>query len=552
MDAACDRAVEEVSFMASSQVAKTELILNILGYHIDYDPAPILVVQPTQKPMAESFSKERVAPMIRDTPCLRSKVADSKARDSGNTILQKQYSGGFLAIAGANSPSSLASRPVRIVLLDEVDRFPESAGTEGDPASLAERRTETFWNRKIVRTSTPTVRGVSRIESAYEEGDRRQYHVPCPECGEFQVLQWKNLIFDSKDPATDAHYACEHCGVLIEHRHKQAMLRKGQWIAQSEFTGHASFHINRLYSPWRSWADVARDFIAALGDAERMRVFVNTSLGESYEEEGETADPTPLYRRRENYELVPAEVAAITFGVDVQADRFEFEFVGWGEGEQNWSLGYERLYCDPTTPNAWQMLGQALRQQFQAEDERVMSAVCGCVDSGYLADEVYAFSRRVGLRWAIPIKGSNQRGKPIATFPLRPNKKRVYLTEVGTDSAKDLIYQRLAIDEPGPGYCHWPMRDEVYDEEYFAQLTGEVKRRKHSRGHAYFEWHATRPRVEALDCRVYALAAVRIAQQHLGVRLEAAPPPAQSKASKQSRKKKGSSGWVDTNGPWFR
>jgi phage terminase large subunit GpA-like protein len=416
-----------------------------------------------------------------------------------------------------------------VVLLDEVDRFPESAGAEGDPATLAERRTETFWNRKIIRTSTPTVRGISRIEAAFEEGDRRRYHVPCPDCGEFQHLKWTNVVFDSKDLNTDAHYACEHCGVLIEHRHKGMMLRRGRWIAEEPFAGHASFHINRLYSPWRTWADVARDFLASKDDGQRMRVFVNTSLGESYEEEGEKADATPLYRRREPYELVPADVAAITYGVDVQADRFEIEFVGWGDGEESWSLHYERLYCDPTTPNAWQILAKALRRQFQSEDGRTMAAVCGCVDSGYLADEVYAFSRRNGVRFAIPIKGASIRGKPLISFPLRPNAKRVYLTEVGTDTAKDVIYQRFMIDEFGPGYCHWPMRDEVYDGEYFAQITGEVKRRKFTRGHAYFEWHATRPRVEALDCRVYALAAVRIAQQHFGLKLvreiEAPRPP---------------------------
>lgn len=519
MDAVSDRRVEQVSFMASAQVAKTELLLNVVGYHVDYDPAPILLVQPTQKPMAESFSKERLAPMLRDTPALRGKVADAKARDSGNTILQKVYPGGFIAIAGANSPSSLASRPVRIVLLDEVDRFPESAGAEGDPASLAERRTETFYNRKIIRTSTPTVKGASRIEAAFEEGDRRRFHVPCPHCEKYQVLRWANVVFDSKDPGTDAQYACEGCGALIEHRYKPAMLRRGKWVAEAPFLGHASFHINRLYSPWRSWADVAREFIAASGDPERLKVFVNTSLGETWEAEAEKVDATPLYRRREPYALAPADVAVITFGVDVQADRFEVEFVGWGAAEESWSLDYVRLYVDPTQPAAWQALGRELRRTFDSEDGRKLSALCGCVDSGYLADSVYDFSRRVGPRFAVPVKGSSTRGRPIITFPRRPTAKKVYLTEVGTDSAKDVIYQRLRMDDFGPGFMHYPMA-EAFDEEYFAQLTGEVKVRKFSRGHSYFEWHAARPRVEALDCRVYAFAAVRIAQQHYGARLE--------------------------------
>ena len=543
MDCASDPRVSEITFMASSQVAKTELILNVIGYHIDYDPSSMLIVQPTQKPMAEGFSKERVAPMIRDTPCLRGKVADSKSRDSGNTILQKTFPGGIMAIAGANSPASLASRPVRLVLMDEVDRFPASAGAEGDPCDLAQRRSETFFNRLIVRTSTPTVRNASRIEDAYEEGDQRRYHVPCPHCGEKQELRWANVVFDADDPNTDAEYVCDHCGVLIDHRHKASMLRRGEWVASKPFHGHASFHVSRLYSPFASWADCARDFLKAKDDPERLRVWTNTQLGETFEESGETVEADPLYRRRELYELAPAAVQAVTWGVDVQQDRFEFEFVGWGEGEESWSLGYERLYCDPTKRSAWDMLGERLRQRWKTEDGRILDSVCGCVDSGYLADEVYDFSRRAGQRWAIPIKGSSERGKPIHAFPRKPNAKRVYLTIVGTDAARDVLYPRMMLDVPGPGYMHFPLSDD-YDEEYFAQLTSSSKRRRISRGASYFEWHATRARDEALDCRVYAFAAVRIAQQHFGLTLKepdfTPPQPAESK-TQQSRR---AGGWA--------
>lgn len=522
--------------MASSQVGKTEVVLNTTGYYIDYDPSPMMIVQPTQKPMAEAFSKQRLAPMIRDTPCLRGKVADPKSRDSGNTMLEKSFAGGFLALAGGNSPASLASRPIRVLMLDEVDRFPESAGAEGDPVDIATRRTETFWNRKIVRTSSPTIKGGSRIEASYDEGDQREYHVPCPHCGDLQTLKWSQVDFDKDDPNTEARYLCEHCGEFIEHRHKRWMLARGEWISTQPSHGHASFRINRLYSPFATWAQVAKDFLKAQGDNERLKVWVNTSLGESWEEEADKVEAMPLYRRREPYQLVPAQVSVVTAGVDVQADRFELELVGWGEGEESWGLHYERLYCDPTTPNAWQMLGNALRRQLKAETGELLQARLACIDSGYLSDEVYKFCQP-NPRALIPVKGSSEASKPVINFPLKPTKDRVYLTILGTDTAKDILFQRLEMDAPGHGYCHWPIAD-CYDEEYFAQLTGEEKRRKYRRGRLQFEYHTTRARVEGLDCRIYAHAAVRILQQYFGISLATDQIQQNAEKPKPARKKR--------------
>ncbi|MGR8917974.1 MAG: phage terminase large subunit family protein [Gammaproteobacteria bacterium] len=549
MDAISDRACTEVSFMAASQVGKTEVVINTIGYYADHEPSPMLIVQPTQKPMAESFSKERIAPTIAATPALRGKIADSKSRSSGNTILEKSFPGGFMAIAGANSPASLASRPIRVLLMDEVDRYPESAGAEGDPCTIAERRTSTFWNRVIVRTSSPGIRGQSRIEDAFEEGDGREYHVPCPECGEFQVLRFRNLVFDSKDKNTTAHMACEHCGVLIDNRAKARMLRDGEWRAQRPFNGHASFWISALYSPWVSWSEIAQEFLRAQGDSERLKTFTNTILSETWEEEGEEVEASPLYRRREAYrpEAVPEGVRLVTFGCDVQADRFEFEFVGWGEGEESWSLHFERLYCDTQSPTSAALLIKRLRRQFERADGATLDVVCGIIDAGYLTDEVYKVSRKAGIRWAIPGKGSSTRGVPIHSFPLRPNQQhRVYLTQIGTDTAKDLIYQRLMLSEPGPGYCHFPVAD-IYDEEWFEQLTGEYKKRRHSRGHVFFEWHQKRPRVEALDCRVYALAAMRVAIERLGYSLSNTPPPG-GKGKKSAQTRTRPPGWMDGGG----
>jgi len=555
MDAISDPSISEVVVMSSAQVGKTEIMLNVLGYHIEQDPAPMLLLQPTLE-MAEAFSKDRLAPMLRDTPSLKGLVKDPRARDSGNTLRHKTFPGGHLTMAGANSPSSLASRPIRAVLADEVDRYPASAGTEGDPVTLARKRTSNFWNRKIVLASTPGTAGSSRIEKAYDESDKRIFLVPCPDCGQEQRLVWKQVTWPEGERER-AEYCCEHCGTLWPDGQRWRAIARGHWEAQGASRGVAGFHLSALYSPWTRLADIAIEHAAAADDPELLKAWVNTTLGETWQEAEEVVDATPLYRRREPYALAPAAVVAVVFGCDVQADRFEVEHIGWGAGEESWSLGYQRLYVDPTQPQAWLQLLKALRTQFPTEDGRLLDVICGCVDSGYLSDEVYRFSQKAGVRWAIPIKGSSQRGRPIHSFPRKPNAKRVYLTEVGTDTAKDLIFQRLAIDEPGPGYSHWPIGDD-YDEEYFAQLTGEVKRRKFQRGHSFWEWHAKRPRVEALDCRVYATAAIRIAQQHLGLTLSdpelpaPRPRPQPKKADERGGSWLGGRGNARRGGGWIR
>ena len=550
MDAISDPSITEVVVMSSAQVGKTEMLLNCLGFHIAQDPAPLLLLQPTLE-MAQAFSKDRLAPMLRDTPALRGTVKDARARDSGNTMLHKSFPGGHITMAGANSPASLASRPIRVVLADEADRYPASAGTEGDPITLARKRTANFWNRKIVMVSTPGTAGSSRIERAYNESDQRVFLVACSDCGHEQRLVWKNVVWP-KGERDRAEYVCEQCGTLWSDSQRWRSIARGRWEARGATRGVAGFHLSALYSPWTRLSEIAREHEAAMDDTELLKAWTNTTLGETWQESDERVEATPLYRRREHYDRPPASVQVVTWGCDVQADRFEFEFVGWGEGEESWSLDYQRFYVDPTKPQAWINLAQQLRRTFETEDGRRLTPICGCIDSGYLSDEVYAFSIRAGVRWAIPVKGSSQRGKPIHTFPRRPTQKRVYLTELGTDTGKDTIYQRLAIEEPGPGYCHWPIAED-YDEEYFAQLAGEVKRRKFSRGHSYFEWHATRPRVEALDCRVYAFAALRIALQHLGAKLnepERAPSPERATPRPRPQRK---SNWVGRRGqPWIR
>ena len=300
MDAVNDPTIREIVAMTSAQVGKTEILLNVIGYFISQDPSSILVLQPTLD-MAEAFSKDRLATMARDTPALSGKIAEPRARDSGNTLLHKKFPGGQITMAGANSPASLAMRPIRIVLCDEVDRYPVSAGSEGDPVNLAKKRANNFWNRRVVLTSTPTIKGLSRIESAYLASDQRRYHVPCPHCGEYQTLQWSGVKWDDGHPET-ARYNCKHCGERIDGSEKVGMLMRGRWVAEKPFTGIAGFHLNELYSPWRTWAEVARDFLEAKhAGTEQLKTWVNTSLGESWEEAGDSIEDIALIARLEDY-----------------------------------------------------------------------------------------------------------------------------------------------------------------------------------------------------------------------------------------------------------
>jgi phage terminase large subunit GpA-like protein len=288
MDAMSDPDVETVVVMKSAQVGWTEIVNNVVGFHIHQDPAPILVVQPTVE-MAETWSKDRLAPMLRDSPVLREKVANPRARDSGNTLLHKGFAGGHLTMAGANSPAGLASRPIRLVLFDEVDRFGASAGAEGDPITLGRKRTTTFWNRKILMGSTPTTSGVSRIERAFLSSDRRRYHVPCPHCGHEQVLRWPRVKWPEGRPA-EALYHCEDCGAGWSDAQRWRAVKMGRWIAEGEFNGVAGFHINELASTWRKLAETVKDFLDAKDEPEMLKAWVNTALGETWAGGGEAPD----------------------------------------------------------------------------------------------------------------------------------------------------------------------------------------------------------------------------------------------------------------------
>lgn len=512
----CDATVEAVVIMSSAQIGKTEIINNIIGYHVHLDPAPILLLQPTLE-MAESWSKDRFAPMLRDTKVLHGLVKDPRSRDSGNTLLHKRFPGGHITMAGANSPASLASRPIRLVLCDEVDRYPVSAGTEGDPVNLAKKRSTTFWNRKLVLTSTPTIKGASRIESAFEQSDQRRFYVPCPHCGEMQTLKWMQVRWqsddskpeeDKHDPAT-AHYVCEHNGCIIHDSEKAAMLKGGSWVAEAPFRGIAGFHINELYSPWVTFAQMVTEFLRAKKLPETLKTWVNTSLGETWEEAGESIEADSLLNRKESWGMdAPEDVVLVTAGVDVQGDRLEIEVKGWGVGEESWSLDYRVFYGDPAQETVWHDLDQYLLKPIKSKTGLYLTIACTCVDSGgHHTQAVYQFCAARAIRGVFAIKGINQPSKPLIGRPSKNNRYGLRLYPLGVDTAKEVIYSRLKITEPGAGYYHFP---QDRDREYFLQLTAEKQVTRFTKGMPKREWIKTRSRNEALDCNVYALAAMKL------------------------------------------
>ena len=512
LDAFNDPQIDTVVVMTSAQVGKTEILNNVVGFYIAQDPSPILVVQPTLD-MAQTWSKDRLAPMLRDTPTLQGLVKDARARDSGNTTLHKLFPGGHITACGANSPSSLASRPIRIVLCDEVDRYPVSAGSEGDPVFLARKRSATFWNRKIAMFSTPTNKGNSRIETAFEESDKRSFYVSCSHCGHEQTLKWANVRWDEGKPES-AHYICEDCGTVWDDADRIRAIRAGKWIAEEPGKRVAGFRLSGLYSPWTPLESAVRDFLEAKKQPATLRVFVNTFLGEVWEEQGESVDDYQVAERREEFgETIDRTILVLTAGVDVQDDRLEVEIVGWAKDDESWSLDYRTLYGDPSSPAVWQDLDNILSQQFEREDGKILTIRSACIDSGgHHTNSVYTYVRpREGKR-TFAIKGIGGEGKPIVGRPSTNNIGKIRLFPVGVDTAKELLFSRLRITEPGPGYCHFPLSR---NDEYFRQLTAEKQVTRYHKGFARREFVKTRPRNEALDVRVYAMAALAILNLNL-------------------------------------
>ena len=521
MDAISSNSVEQVTVMKSARVGYSKILNHVIAYHIHQDPAPIMLVQPTIED-AQGYSKEEIAPMLRDTPCLRGVVSDAKAKDGANTILQKQFPGGTLSLVGANSPRGFRRVSRRVVLFDEVDGYPASAGSEGDQIKLGIRRTEYYWNRKIVAGSTPTVKDFSRVERMFQQTDQRRYFVPCPHCNHMQYLRWPNISWTDNDPATAA-YKCESCSTLIPHAKKRWMVERGEWRSTAPGNGkHIGFHIWAAYSysPNASWSNLVEEFLDAKHDAEQLKTFVNTVLGETWEDEYASkigADSLMERAAKETYKqhCPPVEGLALTIGCDVQDDRLSLSVWAWGREEEGWLVDRIKLYGSPSRPEVWKQLDEVLGKPYtnEAGDElRVLS--CAIDSGGHHTQEVYHYARERAALGVIAIKGMGQKGKPPlgkaskvdVNFKGKALKKGAQLFPVGVDGVKSLLFGRLKHNDVGPGYLHFYP---TITTDYFEELTAEKQILRFRNGFPERIWvKKSQSPNEALDELNYAYAAL--------------------------------------------
>jgi phage terminase large subunit GpA-like protein len=518
--------IERVVVQAGAQVGKTEVGLNLVGHRIDDAPGPILIVQPRDSD-AETFSKMRLKRMIDAAPTLKAKVADSRPGDGAGTLTLKEFPGGALKLTGAQAPAGLRSMPVCVVFGDELDAWADDCGGEGDPRELLDARTNAFGRRKkIYLCSTPTYAGHSKIEQEVEAGDKRRFWVPCPHCGGFQLLSWARITWPTGRPL-EAYLECEHCKGKVENHHKEWMLPRGEWRPSKASTSPRirSYILPSFYSPhgFISWGEIALKFLKAKGDPIRLRAVVNTLFGETWQAEGGAglAVDAIMAARRGWGATLPAAVAVLTAGVDVQDDRLEVEIVGWGVGEESWSIEYRTLWGPPKTdPAVWAALDNLLDGTWpHALGGELPVAVTVIDTAGHCTDAAYAYVRTRSGKRRLGCVGRAGTRPVWNNRPRRNNKGKIPLFVVGTDAAKESIYGRLALIAAGPGYCHFPPDR---DEEYFKGLTCERFERKVVRGIPRLEW--TKPegaRNEPLDLRVYAYAALW-AWYALGYRIEAA------------------------------
>lgn len=521
--------VRRVVFQKSSQVGGTEILINFFGFIAQKVGGPMMIVQPTIE-LAERFSKQRIAPMIEETPELRDLIAPARTRDSGNSILLKEFRGGVLVIAGSNSATSLRSMPVRFLACDEISAYAKDVGSgaslEGDPVSLAEKRTQTFSRRKIFLNSTPTSKDDCRIEQEYNRTDQRRYFVPCPHCSEMQWLKFRQLKWEDGNPRT-ARYECEKCGERIEEWQKTRMLAAGEWRATAycEDPLVRGYHISALYSPlgWKSWAEIAEEFLKSKSDPALLRSFINSILGETFEEEyAAKLGADGLKARAELYDpnSIPDEVLALTAGVDVQDNRMACTIYGWGRDEECFSLFHQEIFGDPARPEIWKQLDEVLLREYKHNSGIMMNVAVAAIDTGgHFTHETYGYVRErkrlAPKTFIIGIKGQSQRNKPAIGSAVKVDinykgqklKAGVELYPVGTDTIKSTLYGRMKHNEPGPGYVHFHASLPDY---YFEQITSEKQVTRFVKGFPIREWtKRDGVRNEALDCFVYAYAAMQ-------------------------------------------
>jgi len=520
MDAITDPNVEQVTVMKSARVGYSKILNHIIAYHIHQDPCPIMVCQPTIED-CQGYSKEEIAPMLRDTPCLHGLVSDPKSKDGNNTLLQKNFPGGTLSLVGSNSARGFRRVSRRIVLFDEVDGYSASAGTEGDQIKLGIRRTEYYWNRKIVAGSTPTIKDFSRIERLFLQTNQMRYYVPCPECNHMQYLKWSNMKWRDNDPDTVA-YACEDCGCLIPHSKKRWMVERGEWRATAPGNPkHVGFHIWAAYSysPNASWSNLVEEFLQSKDDPEQLKTWINTILGDVWEDQYASKVGAEGLMERASLETYnqgtpPSSVLSLCLGCDVQDDRLSMSLWGIGRNEEMYLIDRKVIYGSPARADLWKQMDEVLMSEYTNEDGKKMKIDSAAIDTGgHFTQEVYQYVRERTQLGLIGVKGMGQKGKPPIGKPSKVDinfsgkalKRGVQLFPVGVDVIKSTLHNKLKDAEPGEGYIHFYP---TITHDYFEELTAERQVLRYKHGYQERIWvKKSNARNEALDEMVYAYAA---------------------------------------------
>jgi phage terminase large subunit GpA-like protein len=517
MESLTDQGASDTVLMWAAQMGKTEILLNAIGYFIDAQPSPMLIVYPTLD-VARKFSTKKLTRMIEESPRIAGSVSDPRSRDSGNTILSKEFRGGSLVIAGSNSPASLRQLSCRVVIQDEIDTYEPSAGMEGDPCFLADARAMNFHDAVLIKSSTPTIRGASRIEALYDASDQRKWYVPCSECGKHQVLRWAQVQWPEAKPE-EAYYVCEHCQAHLTDHQRVQMVQAGEWRAENpagRTRGYSLSGLYRIMGRKRKFSSYLHEFVVQFLDAKRrgrehLKVWTNTFLNETWEEAGDRIESAVILDRCEDYDTdpLPEEVLVLTAGADVQKDRLEVTVVGWGIAEESWGIEHRTIYGDPEKLEVWKSLDDFLSRKWKHPSGSSLRIACACIDSGYATRSVYGFTKPRQNRRVYSVKGSSRAGAPLVTKRfVKMGRTTVFF--VGGDTAKDSIFARLKMEEAeGPRVMHFPF-GKGFDEEYFKQLTAEEIRTRMRHGFPVRFYKKLRERNEALDCRVYNMAALEI------------------------------------------
>lgn len=529
MNAFTEPGIHRVVVKSSSQIGKSDMMNNVIGRFAHLDPCAIIMIQPTID-MAQDYSKTRIAPMIRDTKVLNNLFYDVKSRDANNTILSKVFPGGRLIMCGANSPAGLASRPIRILLADEVDRFPDSAGTEGDPVDLAAKRMTTFWNSCMGLFSTPTNEGSSRIDEEYLAGTQEEWQHKCPNCGEYHLLRHIDMTVDYKEIKTpsgkktvivnDVKWRCPHCGFSFSEKEmKQTPQKYISRNADALKNGIRSFFVNGFTSPWMTWSKIMREWLEAKGDPEREKVIMNTVFGESYKQKGAFEDEQIFLRRRESYGAeLPNGVLLLTAAIDTQDNRLEYEVVGWGKEEECWGIRKGIVLGAPNQDRTWKEIDNILDKTYHFADGKGLKVVRTFIDSGgHYTSDVYNYCQKNFHKQRFAIKGRGGPGIPLIYKIAKANNAKAPLILLGVDDGKQQIMDRLSIDSPGPLYFHFPQDEGIkelsnrgYDDLYFKGIISEHKKVYKRNGVLREVWETTKNvRNEPLDLRNYNLACMK-------------------------------------------